>query len=57
MSIKADCHLHSSFSGDSQAPMPEMIDKGLALGLETMCFTEHNDFRSEERRVGKECRL
>ena len=36
MSIKADCHLHSSFSGDSQAPMPEMIDKGLALGLETM---------------------
>ena len=51
MSIKADCHLHSSFSGDSQAPMPEMIDKGLALGLETMCFTEHNDFdypRTEE---------
>ena len=44
MSFKADCHLHSSFSGDSQAPMPEMIDKGLALGLETMCFTEHNDF-------------
>lgn len=44
MSIKADCHLHSSFSGDSQAPMPEMIDKGISLGLETMCFTEHNDF-------------
>ena len=51
MSIKADCHLHSSFSGDSQAPMPEMIDKGISLGLETMCFTEHNDFdypRTEE---------
>lgn len=44
MSIKADCHLHSSFSGDAQAPMPEMIDKGISLGLETMCFTEHNDF-------------
>ena len=43
MSIKADCHLHSSFSGDAQAPMPEMIDKGISL-------------RSEERRVGKECR-
>ena len=26
MSIKADCHLHSSFSGDSQAPMPEMME-------------------------------
>ena len=51
MSIKADCHLHSSFSGDAQAPMPEMIDKGISLGLETMCFTEHNDFdypRTEE---------
>lgn len=24
--------------------MPEMIDKGISLGLETMCFTEHNDF-------------
>ena len=51
MSIKADCHLHSSFSGDSKAPMPEMIDKGITLGLETMCFTEHNDFdypRTEE---------
>ena len=43
MSIKADCHLHSSFRS-FEAPMPEMIDKGLALGLETMCFTEHNDF-------------
>ncbi|GFH94124.1 histidinol-phosphatase [Lachnospiraceae bacterium] len=44
MSIKADCHLHSSHSGDSDASMEEMIQKGIALGLTHMCFTEHNDF-------------
>ena len=28
MAIKADYHLHSSFSGDSTTPMEEMIQKG-----------------------------
>lgn len=44
MPITADCHLHSSFSGDSDTPMEEMILQGIARGLTTMCFTEHNDF-------------
>ncbi|MCM1261886.1 MAG: histidinol-phosphatase HisJ family protein [Butyrivibrio sp.] len=44
MPINADYHLHSSFSGDSEAPMEEMILKGIELGLTKMCFTEHNDF-------------
>lgn len=44
MPITADCHLHSSFSGDSDTPMEKMILKGIAQGLSTMCFTEHNDF-------------
>lgn len=44
MSITADCHLHSSHSGDSNTPMEEMILQGIAQGLDTMCFTEHNDF-------------
>ena len=44
MSIRADYHLHSSFSGDSQAPMESMIQKGMELGLTRMCFTEHMDF-------------
>ncbi len=43
MALKADLHLHSSFSGDSDAPMEEMILKGISLGLDTMCFTEHLD--------------
>lgn len=44
MSILSDCHLHSHHSGDSTAPMEDMIKRGLELGLKTMCFTEHNDF-------------
>ncbi len=44
MPITADFHLHSSFSGDSDAPMEDMIRKGIELGLTELCFTEHNDF-------------
>ncbi len=42
--ITADCHLHTSFSGDSVAPMESMIQSALARGLKTMCFTEHLDY-------------
>jgi len=44
MPITADCHLHSSFSGDSHTPMETMIQQGISLGLTHMCFTEHQDF-------------
>lgn len=44
MPILSDCHLHTSHSGDSKAPMEEMILQGISKGLTTMCFTEHNDF-------------
>ena len=44
MPIQADCHLHSSFSGDSHTPMEEMILQGISQDLDTLCFTEHNDF-------------
>ncbi len=43
MRILTDYHLHSDFSGDSRAPMEQMVQKGIALGLKTMCFTEHMD--------------
>ncbi|MBP3602948.1 MAG: histidinol-phosphatase HisJ family protein [Lachnospiraceae bacterium] len=43
MSIKADFHLHSYFSGDSDAPMEQMILSAIELGLTQMCFTEHMD--------------
>jgi len=42
--MKADFHIHSSFSADSDWPMAKMIEKGISLGLNVMCFTEHMDF-------------
>lgn len=42
--IQADSHLHSSFSGDSDTPMEEMVLQGISQKLDTLCFTEHNDF-------------
>ncbi len=44
MAVIADTHLHSSFSGDSETPMKDMIERAIALGLKEMCFTEHMDF-------------
>ncbi len=42
--IKADCHIHSHHSGDSESSMESMIDAAISAGLDTICFTEHNDF-------------
>lgn len=44
MPLLADCHLHSGFSGDSEASMELMVQQAIAKGLKTICFTEHNDF-------------
>ncbi len=43
MMIPADTHIHSSFSADSSAPMEAMAAQAMALGLKTICFTEHLD--------------
>ena len=42
--MRSDFHLHSSFSADSDAPMRDMVEKGISLGLSAMCFTEHMDY-------------
>ncbi len=42
--IIADYHVHSDFSGDSQAPMESMIEKAIELGLKRICFTDHMDY-------------
>ena len=49
--MKADFHIHSSFSPDSKSPMADMIARGLMLGLETMCFTEHLDYDFPEGEI------
>ena len=44
MPIKADTHVHSTFSGDGVSTMEEQILKAIELGLSTITFTDHNDF-------------
>ena len=39
----ADFHLHSAFSGDSDACTEEMVRSGVRKGLSELCFTEHLD--------------
>ena len=38
-----DTHMHSQFSGDSEAPQEEMIATAIEKGLAGICFTDHLD--------------
>ena len=42
--MRADYHLHSEFSDDSVSRMEEQIERGIALGLDEICFTDHVDY-------------
>lgn len=42
--IISDCHMHTSFSSDSEAPMESMILSAIDKGLNTICITEHMDY-------------
>lgn len=42
--MRADYHVHTSFSDDSRTPMEDMILRGLELGLQEIAFTEHVDY-------------
>ncbi len=44
MAITADYHVHSSFSGDCDTHMEQMIQSAISKGLKHICFTEHMDF-------------
>ena len=41
--LPPDYHMHTHNSGDSQAPMEEMILSSIKQGLSEICFTEHLD--------------
>lgn len=49
MMIKADFHMHTSFSGDSQTPMEEQINKAIDIGLDHICITDHLDLDFPEK--------
>ena len=42
--IRSDNHVHTSFSSDSDTPMEDMILRAKALGLSSICFTDHMDY-------------
>ena len=41
--MRADCHMHTYFSGDSEAKPEDMILAAIDKGLEAICFTDHED--------------
>lgn len=43
MAVLADYHMHSTFSGDAESPMEDMVKAAIDKGLSEICFTEHND--------------
>ena len=43
MSVLYDCHMHSSFSTDSDSPAESMVRRAMDLNLKGICFTEHMD--------------
>lgn len=42
--MTADYHIHTEFSDDSTAPMQDVVEAALAVGLDEICFTEHVDY-------------
>lgn len=42
--ITADFHMHTGFSADTDTKPEDMVEKAIALGLHTICFTDHQDF-------------
>ncbi len=44
MSILSDFHIHTKFSGDSTETPENIAEKAIGLGLNSICFTDHQDF-------------
>ena len=43
MEVRADFHMHTEFSGDSDASVRAMLDAALERGMEAVCITDHID--------------
>lgn len=47
--ITADYHTHTAFSDDSTASPEAMAERAVALGLKTLCITDHMDYLFPEK--------
>lgn len=50
--ITSDSHLHTVFSEDSETPVRAMVESALQNGLESICFTDHDDYGYEDEEIG-----
>ncbi len=39
-----DYHFHTDFSGDSDTPAREQIERAIFLGMRSLCVTDHHDY-------------
>ncbi len=42
--IQYDCHMHTSFSSDSETPPQAQIERAIELGMKGICITDHMDY-------------
>lgn len=42
--MRADYHVHTAFSDDSDYIMEKVIRDAIAMGLDEVCFTDHVDY-------------
>ncbi len=42
--MRADYHVHTEFSDDSQYPFEQVVRDAITKGLDEICFTEHVDY-------------
>lgn len=43
----SDFHLHTEFSGDSDTPARDQIERAIALGMQEICVTDHHDYGAD----------
>ena len=61
--LKADYHVHTEFSDDSEYQMEQVVRDSIVMGLDEICFTDHvdygvkNDWDDGEKIIGKEYRV
>ena len=44
MAIRADYHVHTEFSDDSEYPLEQVVQDAIEQGLDEICFTDHVDY-------------
>lgn len=47
--MKADYHMHTSFSADCQFDMEELIQTSIEKGLQEICITDHIDYAEKRK--------